>query len=148
MPNWPRPPVQERSQKIQRVGRRIRHYAAQITRVASSAIARSCESEIPCLSSAGPPLLQRSARTPVSPTWGSLNSSIGNSADGKGFTVIASTPDADNLLNVSAKGTVDLLLRKDWTEERLKGPMVSPDGIHLAFATWAHNGNAWMIENF
>ena len=47
-------------QKIQRVGRRIRHYAAQITRVASSAIARSCESGIPCLSSAGPPLLQRS----------------------------------------------------------------------------------------
>src|ERR1039458_6572579 len=44
-----------------RVGRRIRHYVAQITRVASSAIARSCESEIPCLSSAGPPLLQRSA---------------------------------------------------------------------------------------
>ena len=34
-------------QKIQRLGRRIRHYAAQITRVASSAIARSCESENP-----------------------------------------------------------------------------------------------------
>ena len=33
-------------QKIQRVGRRIRHYAAQITRVASSAIARSFESGI------------------------------------------------------------------------------------------------------
>jgi len=47
-------------QKIQRVGRRVRHYIAQITRVASSAIARSCESGIPCLSSAGPPLLQRS----------------------------------------------------------------------------------------
>src|ERR1035438_3896012 len=72
MPNWPRPPVQERSVGPSgdpteaaclpgRVGRRIRHYVAQITRVASSAIARSCESEIPCLSSAGPPLLQRSA---------------------------------------------------------------------------------------
>ena|ERR1017187_7542655 len=72
MPNWPRPPVQERSVGTSgdpteaaclpgRVGRRIRHYVAQITRVASSAIARSCESEIPCLSSAGPPLLQRSA---------------------------------------------------------------------------------------
>jgi hypothetical protein len=31
----------------------------------SSAIARSCESEIPCLSSAGPPLLQRSAPSPA-----------------------------------------------------------------------------------
>ena len=60
----PFPPLVLRSLKqsplIQRVERRIRHYAAQITRVASSAIARSCESGIPCLSSAGPPLLQRS----------------------------------------------------------------------------------------
>jgi hypothetical protein len=30
-----------------------------------SAIARSCESEIPCLSSAGPPLLQRLAPTQI-----------------------------------------------------------------------------------
>jgi hypothetical protein len=53
----PKPPLPERP------GRRIRHYTAQITRVASSAIARSCESEIPCVSAAGPPLLQRSAGT-------------------------------------------------------------------------------------
>jgi hypothetical protein len=66
MPNWPRPPVQERSVGTSEDSMswgRIRHYAAQITRVASSAIARSCDSGIPCLSSAGPPLLQRSART-------------------------------------------------------------------------------------
>src|ERR1022692_2353604 len=66
MPNWPRPPVQERSVGTSgdpteaaclpgRVGRRIRHYVAQITRVASSAIARSCESEI----RAFPPLVLR-----------------------------------------------------------------------------------------
>ena len=74
MPNWPRQPVQERSVGtsgdpteaacLQRVGRRIRHYTAQIARVASSASARSCKSEFPCLSSAGPPLLQRSALCP------------------------------------------------------------------------------------
>src|ERR1035438_1577682 len=38
---------------------------AQITRAACSAITRSSESEIPCLSSAGPPLLQRSALASV-----------------------------------------------------------------------------------
>jgi hypothetical protein len=70
MPNWPRPPVQERSVGTSEDSTswgRIRHYVAQITRVASSAIARSCESGIPCLSSAGPPLLQFSTSARFSP---------------------------------------------------------------------------------
>jgi hypothetical protein len=79
--------------------------------------------------------------------WGGLNS-IGSAADGKGFTVVAASPDADYILNVTAAGKVELLLRQDSGERRIRNLTASPDGKHLAFSTSGSDSNVWMIENF
>jgi len=68
-------------------------------------------------------------------------------ADEKGFYVVAGIRNGSEVLHVDLQGHAHELWEDTGTSgEALAYP--SPDGRHLAFSSWAKNGNMWMMEDF
>ncbi|MGB9335999.1 MAG: protein kinase [Candidatus Acidiferrales bacterium] len=69
------------------------------------------------------------------------------SADGKGLFVTAGMRNGRELVHVDLRGNAQAL----WENTGASGETIaksSPDGRHLAFSSWATNGNMWMMEDF
>ena len=78
--------------------------------------------------------------------WSNL-SEYSWAADGKGLYVTAGMRGGRVLLYVDLQGTIYPL----WSSVGATGETEahpSPDGRHLAIATWTTRGNLWMMENF
>jgi Tol biopolymer transport system component len=95
-------------------------------------------------------LLTLSDRTwheiPADPPGGRFTS-INWASDGRGVFVVSSLPDSTNLLHVTTAGKVDRLLNRG-ADNKILGPLPSPDGKYLAFGAQGVDSNLWMIENF
>ncbi len=76
--------------------------------------------------------------------WNNLQS-LDWTADGKGFFTSSLQP-SGVLLHVDMHGHADVL----WEPKGVSMPWAvpSPDGRYVAMPYFAHNSNAWMLENF
>jgi len=83
---------------------------------------------------------------PLDPSVG-MASSVAWAADGKSLFITSSTRDSFNLIHVTARGEVQVLLRNAHSQ-LLANPLPLPGGKYLAFQGHTCDSNVWLIDNF